>query len=225
MMSVSQNSMLYILNTYCAVCHSIKLKEKNKNTKGPILKSMFHSKESSTEKVNARRKDKLVTINQFNFIIWGPNTQKRSHTKEPKSHWHQTSQQQHWIQEDNGLSFKVLKNKNFESISLYLYELSFKCKGIIKVFLELYTTWHCHKLWCRSQASSCSSNSMPRLGISIGHECGPKKQKKEKKKEKKYTTWKICHIKKSILKNFQRKNSNMRRNKIKTACKIYREEG
>ena len=39
------------------------------STKGPNLKSMFHLKESNTEKVNARMRDKLMTINQFNFII------------------------------------------------------------------------------------------------------------------------------------------------------------
>ena len=54
--------------------------------------------------------------------------------------------------------------------------------------------WHCCKLrhgsqrWLGSgvsvavvQASSCSSNLTPSLGISIRHRCGPKKTKKKKK--------------------------------------------
>ena len=52
---------------------------------------------------------------------------------------------------------------------------------------------HCHELWCRLQtqlrshvavavayAGSCSSASIPSLGISICHRCGPKKQKRKK---------------------------------------------
>ena len=54
--------------------------------------------------------------------------------------------------------------------------------------------WHCGELWCRLQtwlrscvasavawAGSYSSNSTPRLVISICHRCGPKKRKKRKK--------------------------------------------
>lgn len=79
---------------------------------------MSHLKESNTEKVNARIRDKLMTINQFNFIIWGHNTQRWSYIKEPESHWHQTSQQQQWVQEDNGVTvLKCLKEKNFEPIT------------------------------------------------------------------------------------------------------------
>ena len=53
--------------------------------------------------------------------------------------------------------------------------------------------WHCHKMQCSSQmwfgsgvalavvqASSCSSNSIPSLGNSICHRCGPKTKKKYK---------------------------------------------
>ena len=52
----------------------------------------------------------------------------------------------------------------------------------------------CHELWCQSQmwlgswvavasmqASSCSSNSTPRVETSLFRRCGPKKKKKEKK--------------------------------------------
>ena len=52
----------------------------------------------------------------------------------------------------------------------------------------------CHELWCRSQmqlgsgvavavvqASSCSSDSTPSLGIFICLECSPKKQRKKKR--------------------------------------------
>ena len=38
-------------------------------------------------------------------------------------------------------------------------------------------------LWCRP--SSCSPNSTPSLGTSIGHGCSPKCKKKKKKKKKK----------------------------------------
>ena len=51
--------------------------------------------------------------------------------------------------------------------------------------------WHCQELWCMSQrrfgsgfavaeaqASSCSSDSTPRLGTCIYHRCGPKRTEK-----------------------------------------------
>ena len=54
--------------------------------------------------------------------------------------------------------------------------------------------WCCHELRCRSQtqlgsdvavavvlAGSCSSNETPRLGTSICHGCGPKKQNNKTK--------------------------------------------
>ena len=56
--------------------------------------------------------------------------------------------------------------------------------------------WCCHVLWCRFQmqlrsqvaihvASSYSSGSTPRLGISVCCRCEPKKEKKKKKDKKK----------------------------------------
>ena len=65
-------------------------------------------------------------------------------------------------------------------------------------------TWHCHELWCRlqtwlgfciavavAQASSCSSDWTPSLGISICLGWGPKRWKSQNKtKHKIAKTWK-----------------------------------
>ena len=58
--------------------------------------------------------------------------------------------------------------------------------------LALLWLWYRSQMWFKSgvavaveQASSCSSNLTPSLGISICHRCSPKKRKKERKKKKK----------------------------------------
>ena len=57
--------------------------------------------------------------------------------------------------------------------------------------------WRCRELWCRSRmqlsihvavvyTGSCSSDSTPRLGTSICHRYGPKKQNKQTNKTKQF---------------------------------------
>ena len=52
-------------------------------------------------------------------------------------------------------------------------------------------------------AGSCSSDSIPSLGTSIGHECGPKKQKKKKKFLSKITMIKMLRHTKEKEDNMQ----------------------
>ena len=58
--------------------------------------------------------------------------------------------------------------------------------GSIPGFAQWVGIWRCRDLWYRSQmqAGSHSSGSIPSLGTSTYHGCGPKKPKKKKKKKK-----------------------------------------